>query len=121
MKTREERERVKVVSKWDEQREKDKVELDKQLGIKPSNEELDKVQQEIRKTLQSMLYHGYGIIAAELNILDLFKNYANQSTEKPTAIKQVREAFESIQMREDQFPDIHVDKEKYCGKCGKLL
>jgi hypothetical protein len=36
-------------------------------------DDLYPVQQEIRKILQSMLYHGYGIISAELDIVALFK------------------------------------------------
>jgi len=40
-------------------------------------DDLYPIQQEIRKILQSTLYHGYGIISAELDILTLFKAMRN--------------------------------------------
>lgn len=36
----------------------------------------DKLQQEIRKTLQSVVYYGYDIISAELDLLKAFDKYA---------------------------------------------
>jgi len=45
---------------------------------KQATDNLYPVQQEIRKTLQSMLYHGYGIISAELDILELFKSKSDK-------------------------------------------
>lgn len=49
----------------------------------------DKLQQEIRKTLQSVVYYGYDIISAELDLLKAFDKYAQlQSLPKePTPLR----------------------------------
>jgi hypothetical protein len=91
METNEEKLLNKVISKWDEQLEKDKAELDKQLGINPFNKEIDRAQQEIRKILQSTLYHGTGIISGELNLLEVMLNYAETYHQKKLHIKEQKE------------------------------